>query len=230
MRIEGMQTLTLLDFPGRVACTLFTGGCNFRCPFCHNADLVLPGAQPQEIGNAELFAFLNKRKGILDGVCITGGEPLMHPEIKALTARIKALGYAVKLDTNGAFPERLREMCEEGLVDMVAMDIKNAPNHYAATIGVAGFDLAPVAQSVDFLLQNAVPYEFRTTVVRELHTEADFIAIAKWLKGARHYYLQAFVDSGNLIMDGLHACSLAEMQRFRQLVQGEVPSVELRGV
>ena len=175
MRIAGLQKLTLLDFPGKTAATVFTPGCNFRCPFCHNADLVTgeagrdgAAADSSALSIDELFAFLGKRQGLLDGVCITGGEPLLQPGIDAFCARVHELGFAVQLDTNGSFPDRLRELVESELVDYVALDVKNAPERYAETVGVPGFDLAPVAASVDYLLASAVPYEFRTTVTWRL--------------------------------------------------------------
>ena len=185
MRIAGLQKLTLLDFPGKTAATVFTPGCNFRCPFCHNADLVTgeagrdgAAADSSALSIDELFAFLGKRQGLLDGVCITGGEPLLQSGIDEFCTRVHELGFAVKLDTNGSFPGRLRALVEEGLVDYVATDVKNAPERYAETVGVPAFDLAPVQESLDFLRSGAVPYEVRTTVVRELHTADDLRALA----------------------------------------------------
>lgn len=184
MRIAGLQKLTLLDFPGKTAATVFTPGCNFRCPFCHNAALVTgeaerdgAAADSSALSIDELFAFLGKRQGLLDGVCITGGEPLLQPGIDEFCARVHELGFAVKLDTNGSFPGRLRALVEEGLVDYAAMDVKNAPERYAETVGVPAFDLAPVQESLDFLRSGAVPYEVRTTVVRELHTADDLLSL-----------------------------------------------------
>lgn len=191
MRIAGLQKLTLLDFPGKTAATVFTPGCNFRCPFCHNADLVTgeagrdgAAADSSALSIDELFAFLGKRQGLLDGVCITGGEPLLQSGIDEFCTRVHELGFAVKLDTNGSFPGRLRALVEEGLVDYVATDVKNAPERYAETVGVPAFDLAPVQESLDFLRSGAVPYEVRTTVVRELHTADD---CARWLRGSKAY-------------------------------------------
>ena len=187
MRIAGLQKLTLLDFPGKTAATVFTPGCNFRCPFCHNADLVTgeagrdgAAADSSALSIDELFAFLGKRQGLLDGVCITGGEPLLQSGIDEFCTRVHELGFAVKLDTNGSFPGRLRALVEEGLVDYVATDVKNAPERYAETVGVPAFDLAPVQESLDFLRSGAVPYEVRTTVVRELHTADDLRALAAY--------------------------------------------------
>lgn len=228
--VLGLQKLTLLDYPGQTACTLFTGGCNFRCPYCQNRSLVLSPEEVEPYSWEEVMHFLQKRKGLLDGVCITGGEPLLHPQIDSAIKDIRSLGYRVKLDTNGSYPDRLKELVRSGSVDYVAMDIKNSPQHYAQTIGLEKYDLAAVRESVHFLLSNAVEYEFRTTVVREFHQPADFVAISLWLKGARRYFLQAFVDSGDLIGEGLHGYSRGEMENFASLVRPLVPSVQLRGI
>ena len=232
MRVSGLQKLTLLDYPGRVACTVFTAGCNFRCPFCHNAPLVLPERmQGDEDGSETVLAFLKKRQGILDGVAITGGEPLLHRDMGDFLRKIKDLGYAVKLDTNGSFPQRLRELVEEGLVDRVAVDIKNAPALYGKTIGVPGFDLGPVEETKNYLLSGAVEYEFRTTVVKGLHTEESLVEAAKWIAGAREYYLQQFKDSGDVIaIEGLSAFTGEEMHALADAVRPYVPSVQVRGV
>ena len=230
MKIAGLQKLTLLDFPEHVACTVFFGGCNFRCPFCHNSALVQPDAMPEEIPAEEFFSFLQKRIGILDGVAITGGEPLLSADILPFIERIRSMGFAVKLDTNGSFPHRLRELVEKGLVDYVAMDIKNAPEKYAETCGMQAFDLSRVRESVQFLLRGTVPYEFRTTVVREYHEAADFEAIGKWIAGADAYFLQSFVDSGACLCSGLHACSPEELHLFRALAAKYVQKASLRGV
>lgn len=232
MKIAGLQKLTLLDYPGRLACTVFLEGCNLRCPFCHNASLVLPErvGETEEITEQELFAFLAKRKGVLQGVCVTGGEPLLWPEIETFIEQIRAMGYAVKLDTNGCFPDRLARLISRGLVDYVAMDIKNAPKRYPETVGIADFDVTPVKQSVGLLMQGAVPYEFRTTVVDELHTEEDFRQIGRWLAGAERYFLQGFVDSGDLVSEGLHAAPKEKMERFAALLRPSIPAAALRGV
>ena len=221
MRIAGLQKLTLLDFPGKTAATVFTPGCNFRCPFCHNAALVTGGAgrdgaaaDSSVLSIDELFAFLGKRQGLLDGVCITGGEPLLQPGIDEFCARVHELGFAVKLDTNGSFPGRLRALVEEGLVDYVAMDVKNAPERYAETVGVPAFDLAPVQESLDFLRSGAVPYEVRTTVVRELHTADDLRALAALIEGVQAWQLQSFIDA-----DSVLGGDLAGGMRHRQPAQ-----------
>ena len=232
MFIAGMQKLTLLDFPGVVACTLFTAGCNFRCPWCHNAGLVLPEEmQTQMLENEMVLDFLEKRKGVLDGVCITGGEPLLQTELPDFLRSVKELGYRVKLDTNGSFPERLKDLVRENLVDRVAMDIKNGPSHYTETIGRARADLEAIGASKDFLLEGSVDYEFRTTVVRGLHTEESLLEAAAWISGAKQWFLQQFRDSGNLIRgDGLSAFSEEEMHRLLTIVQTKIPAAEIRGI
>ncbi len=242
MRLGGLQKMTLLDFPGRVACTVFTLGCNFRCPFCHNAMLVTgtDGAET-EFSQEELFSFLEKRRGLLDGVAITGGEPLLHQDIGDFIRRIRALGYPVKLDTNGAFPERLRALIDEGLVDYVAVDIKNSREKYGMTIGFGDGGrisrpgrtdmVSRVEQTVALLLENRVPYEFRTTLVDELHEVGDFDRIGQWIAGAERYFIQGFVDSGAILggEDLFHAASKEKAKACLEAVRPYVPQAELRG-
>ena len=230
MIINGLQKLTLLDYPGKVACTIFFAGCNFRCPFCHNASLVLAPSEAEQISEETVLAFLKKRQGVLDGVCITGGEPLLQPELPAFIEKIRALGYAVKLDTNGYFPARLQQLIDAGLVDYLAMDVKNAPDKYPQTVGISPFDLSPVLRSMEILRTCGVPFEFRTTVVHGLHTAQDMAAIADWLEGTERYFLQSFVDSGDVLMPGLSACTPAEMKEFLAIVQQKVQNAELRGI
>ena len=232
MFIAGMQKLTLLDFPGVVACTLFTAGCNFRCPWCHNAGLVLPEeASGRLLDSGEVLSFLQKRKGVLDGVCVTGGEPLLQAELPDFLKRVKDLGYRVKLDTNGSFPERLEALVRENLADRVAMDIKNGPSRYAETVGLRNLDLSAVTASKDFLLSDAVDYEFRTTVVRGLHTEESLLEAADWIRGAKQWFLQQFKDSGNLIHgEGLSAFSEDEMHRLLEIIHEKNPAAQLRGL
>ncbi len=230
MKLYGLQKMTLLDYPGKVACTVFTGGCNFRCPFCHNALLVTDLAETEPYDEEEILAFLDKRKGLLDGVCVTGGEPLMNRDIGAFLREIRQRGFAVKLDTNGSYPDVLKRIVAEGLVDYVAMDIKNCREKYAETAGVAASDAAGVGESVSFLLSGAVPYEFRTTVVKEFHTVEDIEAIAAWIKGAPRYYLQNFTDSGNLIGQNMSAVPKQTLYAMRDAAKRILPCVELRGV
>lgn len=230
MVISGLQKLTLLDFPGRTACTVFSGGCNLRCPFCHNAALVLEPETVAPIPESELFALLDKRKGVLDGVCITGGEPLLHDDIGELLKKIKQRGYLVKLDTNGFYPDRLRRLVDEGLVDYVAMDVKSSHGGYARAVGVPNPDMARVAESIELLLSDKVDHEFRTTVVKGIHTKDDIVGAAKMIKGAKRYFLQKFVDSGNLISGGFEAYSNEEMRQLLALAAPYVQSAGLRGV
>ncbi len=230
MKICGFQKMTMLDFPGKVACTVFTGGCNFRCPFCHNALLVTEIDEENTFDEDEIIAYLYKRKGIIDGVCITGGEPLMQKDIGEFLEKVKATGMPVKLDTNGSYPEKLRELVEKGLVDYVAMDIKNSKAKYAETIGLPEYDLRKVEESIDFLLSDAVDYEFRTTVVREFHTIDDIVDIATRISGAKRFFLQGFVDSGNLIGSGMSALKPQEMVEICTKAQEIVPNTVLRGV
>ena len=231
MLISGLQKLTLLDYPGKVACTVFTGGCNFRCPFCHNSALVLPGQIARDSSEAEVLAYLKKRVGVLDGVAVTGGEPLLHPDIGDFLKEVKALGFLVKLDTNGSFPDRLISLVEAGLVDRVAMDIKNAPALYAKTAGLERFDLGCVERSKDFLLRGTVDYEFRTTVVKGLHTADSLIEAAHWIEGAKEYYLQQYKDSGAILdSTGLSGFDADEMHALADAVRPIIPTVQVRGV
>ena len=213
MRIQGLQKLTLLDYPGRTACTVFLSGCNFRCPFCHNAPL-LTAADEDGMDEDELLAFLKKRQGLLDGVAVTGGEPLLRPELPALLEKIKALGYAIKLDTNGAFPEQLEAVVRAGLADYVAMDVKNSPVRYAQTVGAVELDLTPIDKSVSFLLRDTVDYEFRTTA----------------LAGARRYYIQRFQPRDTVLRAGLSAPSEMQLHCWAELVRPKIPAVEIRGI
>ena len=229
MLILGLQKLTLLDYPGRTACTVFTGGCNFRCPFCHNAPLVIPGREQEPYTEEEVLSYLKKRAGLLDGVCVTGGEPTLQEDLEAFLRQVKALGYPVKLDTNGSRPEALRALLRQGLADYVAMDVKSSPEEYARACGVP-VDLEKVNESIDLLLSGCVDYEFRTTVVAGLHTPQIIEQTARRIAGAKRYFLQAFVDSGDLISSGWHALSREEMERCAQAARKHVPFVELRGV
>jgi pyruvate formate lyase activating enzyme len=230
MIIKGFAKLTLLDYPGRVACTVFTGGCNFKCPFCHNASLAVRAGELPNIDQEEVFSLLRKRKGILDGVCVSGGEPLLMPDIADFLGRVKELGYSVKLDTNGYLPHRLASVIERGLVDTVAMDIKNSPDKYAMTAGVEGLDMAPILESAALLMGGSLPYEFRTTVVKELHEAEDFEKIGRWIEGAAAYYLQSFIDSGDVIRGGLSAHPKEKLEEFVTTVRKYVSNSHLRGV
>lgn len=229
MQFYGLQKLTLLDFPGHTACTVFTGGCNFRCPFCHNAGLVTEIDPASAKDETVFFDFLEKRRGVLDGVCITGGEPLLQLELAAFMERIKSLGFLVKLDTNGSFPNRLRALISAGLVDYVAMDVKNCLEKYSLTAGTA-VDTEPIEKTIDLLLSGVVDYEFRTTVVRELHTEADIEKIAARIQGAKRFFLQNFVNSENLIGRNFSAHTPENMERMRVLAASYIQDTALRGI
>jgi len=230
MVFGGIQKLTLLDYPDRTACTLFTIGCNFRCPFCQNVSLIRPTGEGQTFGASEILDFLKTRQGLLDGVCISGGEPLILEDLGAFIDKVKSLGFYVKLDTNGSYPRRLKNLAESGRLDYVAMDIKNTPEKYPQTIGLPEYDVSPIEESIAFLCSGAIPYEFRTTVVRRFHTQDDLLTIARWISGADKYFLQGFVDSGEVLQSGLTAYSKAEMQRLLNSVKKELPVTELRGV
>ena len=225
--------MTLLDFPGRVACTVFLGGCNFRCPFCHNSE-ILEGTEEAVMDDTQLLAFLEKRKGILDGVCITGGEPTLQKELPQLLRSVKALGYPVKLDTNGYRPQVLKELVEEGLVDYVAMDIKNSPEEYAKTVGLSKMDLSRIEESIRFLTREAVDYEFRTTVVAQLHSEESIASMGEWLlqtagKPVKRLFLQSFVDRDTVMFAGLQAPTEPQMAKFQELLAPFAESVKIRG-
>ena len=230
MKIHGLQKMTLLDFPGRVACTVFLGGCDLRCPFCHNAELI-DGTAPAVMETDELLAFLKKRQGLLDGVAVTGGEPLLRgKELTELAERIRDLGYPLKLDTNGTHPERLRELIDRGLIAYAAMDIKNSPERYAQTCGLETMDLGPVRESAALLMEGRTAYEFRTTVVAELHDAESFRGIGEWIRGAQRYYLQKFMDRDTVPFEGFHAPEDEEMRTYREIMIPFVENTQLRGV
>ncbi len=230
MKIFGLQKLTLLDYPGKVACTAFTGGCNFYCPFCHNASLVINPDAQGAMEEEEFMSFLKKRAAVLDGVCISGGEPLLQSDIESLMERIKALGLSVKLDTNGSFPGTLQRLIEKQLVDYVAMDIKSSKEDYFKVIGTDAVPLENMEESATLLMKKRVPYEFRTTVVKELHTKEDFVAIGQWLSKDSPYFLQTFVDSGDLIGENFSSYSKKEMEIFAEILRKTMDFVELRGI
>jgi pyruvate formate lyase activating enzyme len=229
MKIHGLQKMTLLDFPGRVACTVFLGGCDFRCPFCHNFELIDGTVQPI-MDEDELLAFLRKRTGLLDGVAFTGGEPCLHRDLPELLGRIRALGFAAKLDTNGFHPDLLRQILAEGLVDYVAMDVKNSPAKYAATCGLPSLDLTPIRESIALLKSSGADYEFRTTVVAELHQAEDFEEIGQMIRGARRYFLQRFTDRDSVPFEGFHAPAKEDMLRYAEIARRYVADTSLRGV
>ncbi len=234
MNIAGLQKMTLLDYPGRVACTVFLQGCNFRCPFCHNGE-ILDGSQPAGITRQELLAFLQKRQGILDGVCITGGEPTCQEDLKELLRDIKALGYPIKLDTNGYRPAVLKDIVDRGLVDYVAMDVKNSPERYAQTVGLPNMALSRVEESLRFLMSGPVDYELRTTVSEEYHRTQDIEAMANWLhalcpdKKILRFFLQPFTDRDTVLQSGLHTVMPEKVRLFQRILEPYAENVEIRG-
>ena len=234
MNISGLQKMTLLDFPGKVACTVFLGGCNYRCPFCHNAELLEGSAEPL-MTREEFLSFLKKRVGLLDGVCISGGEPTLSPGLKELMQEIKAMGFCLKLDTNGSRPAVLKELVNAGLVDYVAMDIKNGPSRYAETCGVSKADLSAIEESAAFLMGGAVDFEFRTTVVVPLHDGESIAEMGAWLHkisgGApvKKLFLQPFADRDTVVFSGLSTPDEGQTARFAELLKPFVLDVFVRG-
>lgn len=230
MIIKGLQKLTLLDYPGKTACTIFTGGCNFRCPFCHNAELVLAPGSVESISESDLFSFLKKRASLLDGVCITGGEPTLQSGLIEFIEKLKGFGYAVKLDTNGYEPDKLKQVIDNGMVDYIAMDIKSSPKNYALVSGIENLDFSKIECSVELIRTCGIDHEFRTTVVKQLHSRQDFVEIGRWLKGEKRYFLQQFVDSDAVLCNGMSAPSPEEMHEYLLAVQEFIPTAELRGI
>ena len=229
MKIYGLQKTTLVDYPGHVATTLFTGSCNFRCPYCHNGDLVIGLEDIEPYAMEDIFSHLQKRKGVLDGVVISGGEPTLQTDLPDFIRQIKELGYLVKLDTNGTNPAMLRSLVEEGLVDYVAMDIKHSRAKYASISHAADDSLESIAASVDYLKEGHVDYEFRTTLCKELHKETDMTAIGLWLMGAKAYYLQPYKESEQVIQPGFHPHDAATLESFVHILSAFIPKVEIRG-
>ena len=248
MKLYGLQKMTLLDFPGRVACTVFLGGCDFRCPWCHNYELAVGSAEPV-MDEEEFFAFLKKREGLLEGVAVTGGEPCLSKELPAFLRKIREMGFLTKLDTNGAHPELLEQILREGLADYVAMDIKNSPGKYLLTAGLArntesggssGEEvrqekarqetlLGRVRRSIRLIMELAPDYEFRTTVIRQFHEEQDFAEIGEMIRGARRYFLQSFTDRDTVPYGGLSAPEKEELLRYAEQIRRFVPDVQTRG-
>ena len=229
MQILGLNKTTLLDYPEHVAATVFTGGCNFRCPFCHNMDLVLGEVEPA-LSTEDFFAFLEKRKGILDGVCITGGEPTLQKDLPDFIRGIRDKGYLVKLDTNGYRPKVLEELLRENLLDYVAMDIKSSVENYPRVTGMADLDVTGIQESVSLVKSAGIPYVVRTTVVKGLHRIDEFDEIGRWLQGAEAYFLQAFRENEKVPDKSLSSFSEAEMREMKQLAERYIERVELRGI
>jgi len=230
MNIQGFQKLTLLDYPGKIACTVFTGGCNFRCPFCHNTTLVVSPDENEPFTEAEILEFLEKRKNTLEGLCVTGGEPLLEKGLPEFLLKVKGLGLSVKLDTNGYLTKRLKSILDSGAVDYVAMDIKNSFEKYGLTAGIENMDVSPIRESISLLAESGIDYEFRTTAVKELHTEEDFEKISEMIRGCKRYFIQAFKDSGDILCPGLSSPDREQMFNFLAVVRKNGISAELRGL
>ncbi|MCM1368499.1 MAG: anaerobic ribonucleoside-triphosphate reductase activating protein [Roseburia sp.] len=230
IKISGIQKLTLLDYPEHTACTLFVPGCNFRCPYCHNSELL--GCDVEYYDEGYIFDFLRKRRGILEGVCVTGGEPTLYTDLARFLGDIKSLGYLVKLDTNGFLPDRVASLIDDGLVDYIAMDIKNSPERYAETAGVPSerFDIDPILRSIDLISASGVEHEFRTTVVRELFDERSMDGAARLVFGAARYYLQSFAMRDTVPIKTLTAPTESEMLRYLEIARRYVPDAKVRGI
>lgn len=230
MIINGLLKTTLLDYPGHVAATVFLGGCNFRCPFCHNRDMVLSLDHTEQISEEEFLRFIGKRKGVLTGICVTGGEPTLRPDLPDFLRKIKDEGYLIKLDTNGSFPSVIRRLNEEGLIDYIAMDIKSSLNHYNKCVGAKEIDPGAIKESIDYIKAEVKAYEFRTTVVKELHAKEDFAEIGPLLSDAQAYFLQYYRDSDNIILPNtFHCYTEEEMREFTDILRPYVPNVQIRG-
>ena len=231
--ICGLQKMTLLDYPGKIACTVFLGGCNFRCPFCHNSELFM-GKPEKLMEDEEFFVFLQSRKGLLDGVCVSGGEPTLYKDLPAFIARIKEMGYLVKLDTNGSRPEVVKKLVEENLVDYIAMDVKNSPAMYAQTVGLETMDLAPIEESLRLLIDGNVDYELRTTLVSQLHSTASIQDMGQWLvsivtgKKPKRLFLQSFVDRDTVLFSGLSAPEPETTKEFQKILVPFAQTVTVR--
>ena len=230
MKIIGFQKLTLLDYPGKTACTVFTAGCNLRCPFCHNRDLVMPPSDAQTYSEDEIVSYLSKRKGLIDGICITGGEPMLMKDLPEFCSKLKGLGLSVKIDTNGFFPTQLKYIVNNKLCDYVAMDVKNSFGKYQETIGVRFADISKVKQSIEFLKKSYIDYEFRTTVCKTFHSFDDLKEIAQTIGDGQKYFLQGFVDSGALIGSNIEGYSPSEMKNMAARLKVYCNGVEVRGV
>ena len=230
MNIYGYQKTTLLDYPGHVAATIFTGGCNFRCPFCHNSDLILNPPSSSLIPEEEIFNFLKKRKNVLSGICITGGEPTLQPDISDFIKKVRSLGYKIKLDTNGYRPDVISGLLSQNLLDYVAMDLKTGLTNYSHVCGISEVNTRQILKSISIIENSDIEYEFRTTVVKELHTKEDFYEISQMLSPDSSYYLQSFKDSGNILIPGFSSCDIETLNEYLSIVKTAIPNSFLRGI
>lgn len=230
MNICGYQKTTLLDYPGHVAATIFTGGCNFRCPFCHNSDLVVNSTMSPCISQEEIFSFLKKRKNVLSGICITGGEPTLQTNLSEFIKKVRSLGYKIKLDTNGYRPDVISSLLEDNLLDYIAMDIKAGLSNYAKVSGIPNLDTSKIKESISIIENSGIDYEFRTTVVKELHSQEDFLEISEMLSSSSPYFIQSFKDSGNILTPGLSSCDTDTLNQYLAIVKNKLPFSSLRGI
>ena len=230
MYICGYQKTTLLDYPGHVAATIFTGGCNFRCPFCHNADLLLKPDKASPITEEEIFTFLQKRKNVLSGICITGGEPTLQSDLTDFIRKVRDLGYKIKLDTNGYRPDVILALLKDNLLDYIAMDIKSGFSNYANVSGVPNLDISKIKESISIIENSGIDFEFRTTVVKDLHCEQDFYEIKEMLSSDSSYFIQSFKDSGNILTPGLTSCDIDTLNQYLTIIKNKLPNSKLRGV
>lgn len=230
MNICGYQKTTLLDYPGHVAATIFTGGCNFCCPFCHNSDLVVNSTMSPCISQEEIFSFLKKRKNVLSGICITGGEPTLQTNLSEFIKKVRSLGYKIKLDTNGYRPDVISSLLEDNLLDYIAMDIKAGLSNYAKVSGIPNLDTSKIKESISIIENSGIDYEFRTTVVKELHNRQDFLEISEMLSSSSSYFIQSFKDSGNILTPGLSSCDTDTLNQYLAIVKNKLPFSSLRGI
>lgn len=227
MIIDGFQKLTLLDYPGKIACIIYTKGCNFACSYCQNSSLIKCDSLKGKISEEEILNYLEKRKNILEGVVITGGEPLIQKNIKDFIYKIRKLNYSIKLDTNGSNPKLLKELINEGLIDYVAMDIKNVFSKYNLNIGKK-IELDNIKESINVLKENKVDYEFRTTIIKEFNTFDDIFKVCKLVGTKSKYYLQNFEDSSDVMDHSLHGFSKEELLTILKKLKSDYPNLEIR--
>lgn len=231
MKIHGYSQLTLLDYPGKLACTIFTGNCNFRCPFCHNASLVLRHQNQPTLDEEKILEHLRSRKNMLEGICVTGGEPTISADLPEFLEKLRKTGLLIKLDTNGTNPDMVKDIIDHKLIDYIAMDIKASPSNYAAAVGLGSISMDKIFASAELIMNSGLDYEFRTTVVDGLHSADDFKHIGKWIAGCKAYYLQQYKDSGDLIApEGLSSPSLVTLNQYRNILLTDIPNTYIRGI
>ena len=228
MKINGYERFSMVDYEGKICCTVFTGGCNMRCPFCHNGALVVGDVKSNQIDDDEVIEYLKQRKGLVDAVSVTGGEATLTVGLADFLRRVRELEYEIKLDTNGLRPDVLKSLIDQKLVDYVAMDIKNSPQKYAMTTGLKFVDLDKINESMQIIRESGIKHEYRTTIIEEFHTLEDMQSIADWISGAQRYYMQKYKDSEGCISHGYHPVEKSVAEEFAKLFEGKVGKVGLR--